>query len=82
MTAVPANWALHTTCIASDFVQQLFDCNVAGNKQSILPPLDIDVPTMLACEELVQVLANTYSNPSRPFLPFGTMKPSIDALTG
>ncbi|KAG1866110.1 hypothetical protein F4604DRAFT_1928112 [Suillus subluteus] len=63
MTAVPANCALYTTCIASEFVKQLFDCNVAGNAQSISPPLTIDVPTMLACQHLARVLADAYSNP-------------------
>ncbi|KAG1767880.1 hypothetical protein EV702DRAFT_1050213 [Suillus placidus] len=41
----------------------LFDCNVAGNQQSILPPLTLDVPTMLACQQLARVLADAYSNP-------------------
>ncbi|KAG1837770.1 hypothetical protein F4604DRAFT_1942052 [Suillus subluteus] len=63
MTAVPADCALYTTCIASEFVKQLFDCNVAGNAQSISPPLTIDVPTMLACQHLARVLADAYSNP-------------------
>jgi hypothetical protein len=75
MTEVPTDWALHTTCIASDFVQQLFDCNVSGNKHVILPPLEIDVPTMLACQQLARVLADAYSNPSEPFLPFGRSYP-------
>lgn len=68
MTSVPANWALHTTCIASDFVQQLFDHNVAGDQRSILPPLEIDVPTMLACQQLARVLADAYANPSKSLL--------------
>ncbi|KAG1887201.1 hypothetical protein F4604DRAFT_1675212 [Suillus subluteus] len=42
----------------------------SGNAQSISPPLTIDVPTMLACQHLAQVLADAYSNPSRPFPPF------------
>ncbi|KAG2134168.1 uncharacterized protein EDB93DRAFT_1107373 [Suillus bovinus] len=76
MTAVPADWALHTTCIASDFVQQLFDSKVAGNNKSILPPSTIDVPTMLACEQLARVLADAYLNPSRSFLPFSWWYPN------
>ncbi|KAG2365827.1 hypothetical protein BDR07DRAFT_1374021 [Suillus spraguei] len=61
--------------VTSDFVQQLFDCNVAGNQQSILPPLEIDVPTMLACQQLAQVLTDAYTNPS-------TMNPLINNLMG
>lgn len=76
MTSVPADWALHTTCIASDFVKQLFDCNVAGNQQSILPPLEIDVPTMLACRQLARVLADAYANPSKSLLQFGRWYPN------
>ncbi|KAG1720613.1 hypothetical protein EDD22DRAFT_854601, partial [Suillus occidentalis] len=51
--------------ISIDFVQQLFDHNVAGDQQSILPPLEIDVPTMLACQQLARVLADAYANPKR-----------------
>ncbi|KAG1769708.1 hypothetical protein EV702DRAFT_1049591 [Suillus placidus] len=64
MASVPADWALHTTCIASDYVLQLFKCNVGGNQQSISPPLVLDVPTMLACRQLARVLADAYSNPN------------------
>ncbi|KAG1814381.1 uncharacterized protein BJ212DRAFT_1300676 [Suillus subaureus] len=30
--------------------------------QSVLPPLELDVPTMLACQQLVWVLADAYTN--------------------
>ncbi|KAG1718272.1 uncharacterized protein EDB91DRAFT_1090172 [Suillus paluster] len=58
MTPIPTDWALHTTCIAADFVHQLFACHV-GNRQPLAsPPLALDVPTMLACRQLARVLAN------------------------
>ncbi|KAG2114327.1 uncharacterized protein F5147DRAFT_650105 [Suillus discolor] len=48
MTSIPTDTALHTTCIAGDFVHQLFACHVGGQQKSVLPPLALDVPTMLA----------------------------------
>jgi hypothetical protein len=64
MAPIPTDWALHTTCIAGDFVHRLFDCHISGRQQLVLPLLALDVPTMLACRQLARVLADAYSNPS------------------
>ncbi|KAG1748873.1 uncharacterized protein EDB91DRAFT_1079007 [Suillus paluster] len=63
MTPIPTDWALHTTCIAADFIHQRFTCHVSNWQLSVLPPLALDVPTMLACQQLAQVLADVYANP-------------------
>ncbi|KAG0696297.1 hypothetical protein DFH29DRAFT_1004681 [Suillus ampliporus] len=63
VTHIPTDWALHTTCIAGDFVHLLFACHVSGQQQPVSPPLALDVPTMLACQQLAQVLADAYANP-------------------
>ncbi|KAG1843424.1 hypothetical protein C8R48DRAFT_678765 [Suillus tomentosus] len=63
MTPILTDWALHTTCIAGDFVHQLFAFHVGRRQQSVLPPLTLDVPTMLACQQLARVLADAYLHP-------------------
>ncbi|KAG1730099.1 uncharacterized protein EDB91DRAFT_1252759 [Suillus paluster] len=63
MTPIPTDWALHTTCIAADFVHQLFACHVGDRQPLASPPLALDVPTMLACRQLARVLADAYANP-------------------
>ncbi|KAG2057630.1 hypothetical protein BDR06DRAFT_969390 [Suillus hirtellus] len=63
MTSVPTDMALHTTCIAGDFVHQLFACHVGVWLESVLPPLALDVPTMPACQQLAQALADAYLHP-------------------
>ncbi|KAG2087517.1 uncharacterized protein F5147DRAFT_781281 [Suillus discolor] len=63
MTSVPTDMALHTTCIAGDFVHQLFACHVGVRLESVLPPLALDVPTMLACRQLARALADAYLHP-------------------
>ncbi|KAG1837248.1 hypothetical protein C8R48DRAFT_680353 [Suillus tomentosus] len=63
MTSVPTDMALHTTCIAGDFVHQLFACHVGVRLESVLPLLALDVPTMLACRQLARALADAYLHP-------------------
>ncbi|KAG1801764.1 hypothetical protein EV424DRAFT_1545395 [Suillus variegatus] len=63
MTTIPSDWALHTTCIAGDFVHQLFAYYVGGRQMLVLPPLALDMPTMLACRQLARVLADAYLHP-------------------
>ncbi|KAG2132111.1 hypothetical protein DEU56DRAFT_757444 [Suillus clintonianus] len=41
----------------------LFACHVAGRHMSVLPPLALDVHTMIACRHLAMVLASAYANP-------------------
>ncbi|KAG1728248.1 uncharacterized protein EDB91DRAFT_1086133 [Suillus paluster] len=65
MTPIPTDWALHTTCIAADFVHRLFACHVSDQQPLASPPLALDVLTMLACRQLARVLADAYANPSR-----------------
>ncbi|KAG1794826.1 uncharacterized protein HD556DRAFT_1442610 [Suillus plorans] len=63
MTPIQTDWVLHTTTIAGDFVHQLFAFHVGRQQQSVLPPLTLDVPTMLACQQLARVLADAYLHP-------------------
>ncbi|KAG0693777.1 hypothetical protein DFH29DRAFT_881200 [Suillus ampliporus] len=46
----------------------VFACHVSGWQQLVLPPLVLDVLTMLACWQLAQVLANAYANPNKPLV--------------
>ena len=66
MAFIPQDWALHTTDIASQFMQQQFRNDVAG-LPPVLPPWQLDVITLLGCRHLARVLAAAYLNPSKPF---------------
>lgn len=65
MISIPTDCALHTTNIACDFVYLLFISYVDGRQNSVFPPMELDVRTMLACRQLAQVLADAYCNPGR-----------------
>ncbi|KAG1838482.1 hypothetical protein C8R48DRAFT_680080 [Suillus tomentosus] len=62
MSLIPADWALATTHIASDYVCRQF-CAIVGVAPKILPPLELDVVLMLGCSHLPRIFANAYLNP-------------------
>ncbi|KAG1905615.1 uncharacterized protein F5891DRAFT_1182679 [Suillus fuscotomentosus] len=64
MSLVPADWALATTHIASDYVCCQF-CAIVGVMPKVLPLLELDVVLilMLGCSHLARILADAYLNP-------------------
>ncbi|KAG1831816.1 hypothetical protein EV424DRAFT_1534070 [Suillus variegatus] len=62
MSLVPADWALATTHLASDYVCHQF-CVIVGVMLKVLPPPELDVVLMLGCSHLTRILANAYLNP-------------------
>ncbi|KAG1784522.1 uncharacterized protein HD556DRAFT_1314999 [Suillus plorans] len=60
---IPADWALHTVNLASEWVEQQYMAHLAG-RPLIPPPPELDVPTILACSQLAFLLAEAYRNPS------------------
>ncbi|KAG1786734.1 uncharacterized protein HD556DRAFT_1449392 [Suillus plorans] len=62
MSLVPADWALATTHLASDYVCRQF-CAIVGVTPKVLPPPELDVVLMLGCSHLARILADAYLNP-------------------
>ncbi|KAG1804571.1 hypothetical protein EV424DRAFT_1544600 [Suillus variegatus] len=62
MNPIPADWALATTHIASDYVCRQFCANI-GVSPKVLPPPELDVVLLMACSTLARTLADAYCNP-------------------
>ncbi|KAG2079941.1 uncharacterized protein F5147DRAFT_784638 [Suillus discolor] len=62
MSWVPADWALATTHLASDYVCCQFYA-IVGVTPKVLPPPELDVVLMLGCSHLARILVNAYLNP-------------------
>lgn len=60
---IPEDWALHTTHIASEWVEQQFLAHVAG-RLLVDPPPGLDCPTLLSCGHLAFLMAEAYQHPS------------------
>ncbi|KAG1820759.1 hypothetical protein EV424DRAFT_1539304 [Suillus variegatus] len=61
MNLIPANWALATTHLASDYVSEQF-CSIVGGMPTVLPPPELNVVLLVACCNLAWRLANAYLN--------------------
>ncbi|KAG2056170.1 hypothetical protein BDR06DRAFT_970294 [Suillus hirtellus] len=61
MSLMPADWALATTHIASDYVYRQF-CAIVGVMPKVLPPPELDVVLMLGCSHLARILAKLASS--------------------
>ncbi|KAG1831099.1 hypothetical protein EV424DRAFT_1343223 [Suillus variegatus] len=59
---IPEDWALHTTHIASEWVEQQFLAHVAG-RLLVDPPPGLDCPTLLSCGHLAFLMAEAYQHP-------------------
>jgi hypothetical protein len=62
MSLLPADWALATTHLASDYVCCQF-CAIVGVTLKVLPLPELDVVLMLGCSHLARILADAYLNP-------------------
>ncbi|KAG2058522.1 hypothetical protein BDR06DRAFT_1004231 [Suillus hirtellus] len=62
MSLIPADWALATTHIASDYICRQF-CAIVGVTPKVLLLLELDVVLMLGCSHLARILADAYLNP-------------------
>ncbi|KAG2096764.1 uncharacterized protein F5147DRAFT_778275 [Suillus discolor] len=62
MNPIPADWALATTHLASDYVSQQF-CSIVGAMLKVLPPPELDMVLLVACCNLARRLADAYLNP-------------------
>ncbi|KAG1906163.1 uncharacterized protein F5891DRAFT_1182366 [Suillus fuscotomentosus] len=62
MNPIPADWALATTHLASDYVSRQF-CSIVGVMPKVLPPPELDIILLVACCNLARRLADAYLNP-------------------
>ncbi|KAG1805123.1 hypothetical protein EV424DRAFT_1544509 [Suillus variegatus] len=62
MNPIPADWALATTHLASDYVSRQF-CSIVRVMPKVLPPPELDVVLLMACSNLARRLADAYLNP-------------------
>ncbi|KAG1851422.1 hypothetical protein DFJ58DRAFT_842127 [Suillus subalutaceus] len=62
MNPIPADWALSTTHIASEYVSCQFSVLI-GVGLKVLPPIELDVVLLMACSKLARTLAKAYRNP-------------------
>ncbi|KAG1880184.1 hypothetical protein F4604DRAFT_1922867 [Suillus subluteus] len=62
MNPIPADWALSTTHIASEYVSRQFSVLI-GVGPKVLPPIELDVVLLMACSKLARMLAEAYRNP-------------------
>ncbi|KAG2114219.1 uncharacterized protein F5147DRAFT_650028 [Suillus discolor] len=62
MNPIPADWALATTHLASEYVSRQF-CSIVGVMPKVLPPPKLDVVLLMACSNLAWHLADAYLNP-------------------
>ncbi|KAG1868328.1 hypothetical protein DFJ58DRAFT_837967 [Suillus subalutaceus] len=58
---IPQDWALHTTNVASEWVEQQFLAHIAGWPLVNLPP-KLDMVTMLSCGQLALRMAHAYQH--------------------
>ncbi|KAG2048901.1 hypothetical protein BDR06DRAFT_1012551 [Suillus hirtellus] len=59
---IPEDWALHTTHVASEWVEQQFLTHMAG--RPLVDPLPgLDCPTLLSCRHLALLMAEAYQHP-------------------
>ncbi|KAG1804574.1 hypothetical protein EV424DRAFT_1544604 [Suillus variegatus] len=59
---IPEDWALNTTNVASEWVEQQFLAHVSG-RPLIDPPAGLDLPTLLSCGHLAFLMAEAYQHP-------------------
>ncbi|KAG1847075.1 hypothetical protein F4604DRAFT_1688194 [Suillus subluteus] len=64
MNSIPANWALATTHLASDYVYHQF-CSLIGVRPKVLPPAELNCILLMACSNLAKTLTDAYLNPVR-----------------
>ncbi|KAG1829905.1 hypothetical protein F4604DRAFT_1947374 [Suillus subluteus] len=62
MNPIPADLALATTHIASDYVYHQF-CALIGVRRKVLPPAELDAILLMACSNLARMLTDAYLNP-------------------
>ncbi|KAG1852091.1 hypothetical protein DFJ58DRAFT_728639 [Suillus subalutaceus] len=62
MNPIPADWALSTIHIASEYVSRQFSVLI-GVGPKVLPPIELDVVLLMACSKLARTLAKAYRNP-------------------
>ncbi|KAG2101092.1 uncharacterized protein F5147DRAFT_776821 [Suillus discolor] len=62
MNPIPADWALTTTHLASEYVSRQF-CSIVGVMPKVLPPPELDVVLLMACSNLARRLTDAYLNP-------------------
>ncbi|KAG2034365.1 hypothetical protein BDR03DRAFT_1013417 [Suillus americanus] len=62
MNPIPADWALSTTHIASEYVSRQFSVLISVGPK-ILPLIELDVVLLMACSKLARTLTEVYHNP-------------------
>ncbi|KAG1843489.1 hypothetical protein F4604DRAFT_1689498 [Suillus subluteus] len=62
LPVIPEDWALHTTNLASEWVEQQFLAHISG-RPLVQPPPELDTMTLLSCGQLTSCMADAYRNP-------------------
>lgn len=65
MTTIPTDWALYQTYLASELVYDSYMSAIHHQPVKKLPLGGLDVDTCIALEQLANVMAKAYQNPSR-----------------
>ncbi|KAG1794026.1 hypothetical protein EV424DRAFT_1548134 [Suillus variegatus] len=73
MNPIPADWALATTHLASDYVSRQF-CSMVGAMPKVLPPPELDVVLLIDCSNLAWRLADAYLNPASVTINFDMVR--------
>lgn len=63
LPVIPEDWALHTTNVASEWVEQQFLAHIGG-RPLVDPPPELDAITILSCGQLALLMAYAYEHPS------------------
>jgi hypothetical protein len=64
MSLMPTDWALYQTYLAGELVYDSYMSRIYGRPVNILPTGALDVDTCIALEQLANVMATAYQNPS------------------
>ncbi len=65
MTTIPTDWALYQTYLAGELVHDSYMSAIHCRPVKKLPLGGLDVDTCIALEQLANVMAKAYQNPSR-----------------
>lgn len=64
MTAIPQDWALYQTYLAGELVHDSYMSKIHRRPVNDLPIGALDIDTCIALEQLANVMAAAYQNPS------------------
>jgi hypothetical protein len=63
LPVIPADWALRTTNVGSEWVEQQFLAHIA-DRPLVEPPPELDAVALLSCGQLALLMVRAYQHPS------------------